>query len=106
MRLNPFAREIEAADRWTELAAAEINMAHHYESKGLPFGSVDSYYSRARTYLKTAESLYREARTGQQHCSNCGSSHANHEHSAVASVDCRCGDDRCPWCGDPLRSTL
>ncbi len=96
------AQAAEAAAHWADLAVKEENMAHWYESRGLPYGNVDSYYARAETYRRTAESLRREAASGQAHCSTCGGAHANYEHSALPAsahnARCRCGLAACPWC--------
>jgi hypothetical protein len=71
---------LESAKHWEQLAAKEIEMAKWYESNGLPYGDVSSYYHRAETYTRTAKVLFMEAETGKPHCSLCLGDHANHLH--------------------------
>ncbi len=96
-----------AAAHWEALAAYEVRMAAWYVARGLPFGSVDSYYCRARTYLRTASALRREAETGRAHCSACGGAHAPHEHPSLPTDACRCpcGSADCLWCGGAAAMT-
>lgn len=60
---------LDAIAHWYKLADAEEWMAAHYTAIGLPFGSVDAYHARARTYRETARALRLELETGEPYCS-------------------------------------
>ncbi len=60
---------LDSINHWYKLAASEEDMARHFEGLGLPYGSVDSYYARARTYRETARAMRLEAETGEVYCS-------------------------------------
>ncbi len=64
--------EIREAQRvWNDLAAQEERMAIFYEMKGLPYGSVESYWKRAELYRRTSTALEIQIETGVAVCSCC-----------------------------------
>ena len=60
---------LDAINHWYRLADSEEGMARHFEGLGLPYGSVDSYYVRARVYRETARAMRLESETGEVYCS-------------------------------------
>ena len=52
---------LESADWWDHLADEEISMARWEISRGLPQGSVQTFYNRARTYRECAASMRQRA---------------------------------------------
>lgn len=103
--MPPLSRTLQeavatAAFHWALLAQEQRRMAAYEELLGFPRGSVTVYYNRARLYQRAAESLRREAWTGQLYCSMDGGAHPNYFHAADKAFHdpCTCGAAGCPWC--------
>lgn len=57
-----------ARDIWLKLAKDEDSLADFWESKGLPYGSVETYRYRASRYRDTAKSIQIQIDTGVAVC--------------------------------------
>lgn len=61
----------DAQVSWGNLADSEESLAKFYEDNGKPYGSVDTYYYRARMYRRVVQAMQIQIDTGVSVCSCC-----------------------------------